>query len=111
MNVRGRIGKMRDRVLVQSPVHTVNDIGGRTTSWTTVGTYWAEVTDKTGSRSLDSNSYQFNHPVEIVFHFYDVPTIKSTWRLTIGTDVYTIVTIVKEESEGFIYIMADRRES
>jgi len=111
MKVRGRIGKMRDRVLVQSPVHTVNDIGGRTTAWTTVGTYWADVVDKTGSRSLDSNSYQFNHPVEFTFHFYDIPTINSTWRLTVDGEVYTIVTIVKEESEGYIYIMADRREN
>jgi len=47
----------------------------------------------------------------VVFHFYDIPTIKSTWRLLVGSDVYTIVTIVKEESEGFIYIMADRREN
>ena len=111
MKVRDSIGKMRDRVIVQSPVHTVNDIGGRTTAWTTVGTFWADMKDKTGSRSLDSNSYQFNKPTEFTFHFYDIPTINSTWRLTVGSDVYTIVTIVKEESEGYIYIMADRREN
>ena len=110
MKVRGRIGKMRDRVIVQSPTATVSAIGGRTTTWTTVGTYFAEVVDKAGNRSLDSGSYQFNHPIEVTFHFYDVPTIKNSWRLTIGSDIYTIVTIVKDEADGFIYIQADRRE-
>lgn len=110
MKVRGRIGKMRDRVLVESPTPTVTAIGGRTTVWATVGTYFAEVVDKAGIRSLDSGSYQFNQPIEVTFHFYDVPTITNGWRLTYNGKKYTIVTIVKDEPDGYIYIQADRRE-
>ncbi len=51
-----KAGDLRDRVTLQAGAHTDDGVGGRTESWTTVGTLYAQVLPTGGRERLEAGS-------------------------------------------------------
>jgi len=47
-----------ERIIIQSPTETGDAFGGRSVSWSNLGTYWAVVTPLSGSEIIAQNTTQ-----------------------------------------------------
>jgi len=107
------IGAMRDRITLEAPTQTSDDIGGQTATWSSKGTIFAYVnsTGKGGNdRSLSGGNIDYSTQVEITFALFDAVTIQRTWRVTWNGTIYTIKSLVKDDIDNLVYLICEKRE-
>lgn len=104
------IGAMRDRITLEKPTQTTDDIGGQTVQWTAEKTIFAYVNkgNMKGGRSMGSGRIEYDDRVEITFQLFDAPTIKSEWRVVYGSEVFIIETMVKDDIDNMVYLVCSR---
>lgn len=87
-----RAGRLRHRVVVESPTTAPDNYGGLVTSWSTVGTYWAAIEPITGKERFASGERIAEGDVRIVMRY--VGAITEAYRITHGGVVYDIKAVI-----------------
>ena len=100
------VGAMRERVVIQSQIHTVDDAGDGATSWETIATVWARVTPTSAKQVALAGRDDTTLKYAITIRYRaDVTTrTRIIWR-----DRILIVTGVTDVTEQrvFLEVMAE----
>jgi SPP1 family predicted phage head-tail adaptor len=86
-----KIGRMRQRVTLQSLTETPDSYGQRIQTWTTVGTYWAYLKAISGAEMVNGQQIKAN-----VTHFVQmryVGSVTPSMRILLGTRVINLVWV------------------
>lgn len=86
-----RAGKLRQRVILQSPSGSRDAVGERTTTWTDVATVWASVNPLTARELIAAGQMQseLSHRVRIR-HSSAVAAIDASWRVMFGSRILVV---------------------
>lgn len=85
---RARIGDLDQRLSLEAPVDTPDDIGGVTRAWTPVDAIWARVTPLAGGEQFagEREESQLTHRVLIRWR----PDVTGAMRLRQGSRIFII---------------------
>jgi SPP1 family predicted phage head-tail adaptor len=90
------IGRLNQRVELQSATTTCDAMGQPVQTWATVATVWAEVSPLTGREFDAASAANSEVELKVIIRYYSGLT--SHWRLLHGTKVYQILTILNLSS-------------
>jgi SPP1 family predicted phage head-tail adaptor len=90
---RTAIGKMNERVALQSRVEAADGVGGVTRTWADVATVWAEVTPRVGVENMENG--RINAAQTATFTIRTRDDVNETWRLMWRGDVWNIRRIMR----------------
>lgn len=91
-----RAGRLRHRVDLQEPVTVVDDYGGETDTWSTIGTFWAAVEPIRGKERFASGQRIHERDVRVVMRY--VGEITEAMRISFDGLVYDIKAVVLKDS-------------
>jgi SPP1 family predicted phage head-tail adaptor len=91
-----RIGKLTERVVIQSATETQSATGEVTQSWSTVATVWAQVSPLTGKEFFSSQHLEAE--VNAVIRIRYRTGITPKMRVTHGSDTYDIMAVLQPDS-------------
>tara|TARA_R100000027_G_C2216818_1_gene84803 strand:- start:121 stop:441 length:321 start_codon:yes stop_codon:yes gene_type:complete len=101
-----RIGRLRDRLILQGYGDVKDAIGGTNKAWFDVGTLWAEVRGVSGRAYLSASAEQAEVTAEILIRYRS--DVEAGMRLVRGTDVYTIVAPLPDAKRTELRCMCTR---
>jgi len=84
------IGRLRKRVTLQQPNQVSDGAGGFTTTWSTVGTFWAKLTPKSASESSRADTLHGVSTHTLTFRTSAASTITSVMRVVHSSIPYKI---------------------
>jgi SPP1 family predicted phage head-tail adaptor len=72
------LGKLRDRVTVTQPTTVADTLGGQSTTWATLGTFWAWWRGLTGREAMQGQAVQsvVSHKLVMRYRSDLVPTMR-----------------------------------
>lgn len=91
------IGKLRHRITLQTASQSQNDFGEWVTSYTNWATVWAAIEPNLGKRYMEAK--QANSEVQGVIRIRYKSGVLPTMRVTYGTQVFEIVSIVHPQEQ------------
>jgi SPP1 family predicted phage head-tail adaptor len=92
--VRMRAGKLRQRIILQSPTTTQNEFGDEIITYATAATVWAKVETTTGDEDVTAQRAEawLQHTVTI----RNYPGVLPTWRVVWGERTMEIAAIIPD---------------
>jgi len=91
-----RSGRLRDRLVLQSPSNTRDSYGASVPGWYTEGTVWGSIEVLSGREYFSQQSVQAEAEVRIVMRYNS--SIDETWRITNGGLYYAIVSVINNDT-------------
>lgn len=93
------IGKLDQRITIQSRVHTQDSTGAPSTQWIDVAPpFWANVIDITGKEFMAGNTVQNTVQTKITIRYPGANiVIKSSMRVLHGTDIFNIEAVLGKD--------------
>jgi SPP1 family predicted phage head-tail adaptor len=87
-----RIGDLKKRIELQSPVNTADGMGGITLSWTSEAYVWAAVWPVSANETIAAggNPMTISHRIRIRYR----SDITNAWRIVYAGTYYNIVSII-----------------
>ena len=95
-----RAGLLRDSIVVQQQTTTVDDVGQRADSWSTVATVWADVRHKTGLEAIKAGSDVSTVSVSIRIRYR--ADIAAGMRVSHRSAVYDIEAVLPDARREFV---------
>ena len=77
-----RVPDLRERVIIERPIETLDEMGGRARSWAAVATVWAKITGRSGEERFERGieAATVNHRV-VIRHRRDLDAgCRLIWR-------------------------------
>lgn len=99
-----RAGKMRHRIILQSPGGAIDEFGERTTTWTDVATVWASIEPLTVREQFLAEQAQSSTTHKVRFRYdSSLSTINASWRAKFGTRVFVIDGVMNKDERNKEY--------
>lgn len=98
------VGRMRYRIEIEDFVSTTDADGFVSEEWIPFTTVWADITPVSGKEYL--NSAQTLSEVTNKIYIRYISSIKTTMRIIFGDRIFNIQSILPDERNGMITIMA-----
>ena len=98
------VGRMRYRIEIENFVSTTDADGFVLETWNSFTTVWADITPVSGKEYL--NSAQTLSEVTSKIYIRYISSIKTTMRIMFGDRIFNIQSILPDERNGMITIMA-----
>jgi len=99
-----RSGRLRHRLVLQSPTSTRDSYGASVPGFETQATVWGGIEPLTGREYFSQNSVQSEAGVRIVLRPYT--GLDETWRIVNGGEVYSVVSVLDDdEIKNFTTLM------
>lgn len=89
-----RAGRLRHRIVLQSPTRTRDSTGGFTTTWTNEATVWAAIEPLSGREFFEIKQIQAETSVRVIIRHRD--GITTDWRISHGGKFYDITGVINE---------------
>jgi len=87
-----RLGQLRNRVRLESPVRTAGATGqSDVTGWTDQGTFWASVEETVGNDDTRHNQQVPEHTHEVLMR--GGPAILHDWRIVWNSRILNVVAV------------------
>ena len=101
------IGKLRHRLILQSPTETRGATGEVLVTYATDSTVWGSLRPMTGREMSASNQTveEINYQAEIRYH----STIKSEWRVSYRSQTYEVITVLNYDERNEYMILELKR--
>ncbi len=93
-------GSLDQRITIERPAVTTDELGQDARAWTAVATVWARVMETAGREFLKGD-YQAEEKTAFVIRWR---TIDSTYRVTWGGRTWRIVSVTGTFREGFSWL-------
>jgi SPP1 family predicted phage head-tail adaptor len=105
-----QIGKLDDRVTLQSESNTTNDFGEVIKSYVDVETVWADVISRKGDESFQAASMRSERVIKIKIRYRtDVVT---KWRIKWNDEFYNIIDVDRSlRRKGELWLMCENVEA
>ena len=91
-----RSGRLRHRLVLQSPSDTRDSYGASVPGWSTETTVWGAIEPLSGKEYFSQQAVQAEAQVRIVIRYNS--SIQETWRITNGGMYYAIVSIINNDT-------------
>ena len=98
------IGKMRYQVKLQSPANTTDAGGGRSQTFTTLATIWANIVPKSGTERYKHDQIQDQTTHDVFIRYRS--DIDPKYRILYGTRVFSIKSILNVEERDRFYLLS-----
>lgn len=91
-----KIGRLTQRVALQSPTSTPDAMNECVTTYATVATVWAEVSPLTGREFEAAQATNSEVELKVIIRYY--AGLTSRWRLVHGAKTYEILAVLNLNS-------------
>lgn len=98
-----RAGQLRHRIVIQRGSASQDTFGAETTTWSTLGTVWAEVYDLSGREYILSRQAQSEELVRITLRYRSDVTVAN--RVTWDGHVYDIKSVIQDPQKRMLQLM------
>ena len=97
MSKEKRIGKLRRRLQLESPVEAADEIGGFSRTWTNVASVWGEIETLSGEDTFEASQgqIQLTHRVTVRWR----PDITGAMRLRDGARAFEIIAALDGDAQ------------
>ena len=93
-----RTGRMTEQIAIQSRTATGDGQGGYTSVWATIATEWAQVTEISYDRIMDTGGVKFNKVCEFQLRKRgDTYALTGAHRIYWGSEAYTIYSTIEND--------------
>jgi head-tail adaptor len=101
-----KTGDLRNYVTIQVGTRTSDGQGGWTVAWTDTYYEWMKATPMSMSKILDQGGLKYHKAVEFIGRVNNAYTLTSEHRIKWNTEVYTIHSVVPDETNEYNRILA-----
>ena len=101
------IGKLRHRLILQSPTQTQGATGEVTVTYATDSTVWGSLRPLTGKESVAANQIGEEITYRAIIRYYS--SIASEWRISNDSKTYEIVSIMNYDEKDEYQILDLKR--
>lgn len=102
--------RLNERITIQQPSITQDDIGGQQVSWETVDTVWAMVKERDGNENFVNQRRESRQKIEVTIRYRTDLTAQH--RLLRGVAVLDILSIRQADKyQAYTHIVAEKRNS
>lgn len=98
-------GKLRKRMIIQTPTGAVDAFGEQTSTWITITTVWAEFLSSRGDEGEQSGRMEASISHQVRIRYQSALTLTTGMRLVNGSRYFDIVSIVDVEERGREWIL------
>ena len=100
------VGKMRERIVIQSQGRTTDLGGGAAVAWSTVATTWARIVPSSGSESFSGMQVTNTNTFEITMRYRT--NITTTNRILWGSRTFNIRSVINNnERDKYLTVVAE----
>lgn len=97
-------GRLRHRIVIQSPTETINSYGEREQTWATFATVWASIEPMRGRELLEAQ--QINAELSVKIRIRYLASVKPKYRISWDSRTFEINSIANiEERDREIELM------
>lgn len=100
------IGRMKEYVTVQSKSTTSDGQGGKTVSWATLASEWAEATQLSYSRALSAAGVKFTVAVQFKMRYDSANVLSGDHQIVWDGNTYIVHSVV--ENNDLLTVLAYR---
>lgn len=96
-------GRLRHRLVIQTPTETTDSMGGQTIAWNTLATVWATIAPLRGAEYMEAQAVEAAVSTRITIRYRaDVtPRMRATW----DGHTYEILDVVHDERRTMTEMM------
>lgn len=98
------VGRMRYRIEIENLVESTDSDGFITEEWNNFATVWADITSLSGKEYIESAQTLSEVTSKIYIRF--IQGLKTTMRIKYKDRIFNIQSILQDEKQGIITIMA-----
>lgn len=95
-------GKLRHRVVLQSPQTARDADGGVAIQWQDEATVWAAIEPLSAREFIAGNAMASNVDTRITIRHY--PGVQPDWRVVQGSTLYNVRGVLPDKSSGIEYL-------
>ena len=93
-----RVGKLRHRIIIETPTTTITDCGDTSITWTTYATRWAAIEPQRASEVVDADQRKAKGYYLITIRY--TSGVDQTMRLKFGSRYFYITSVVNTEERN-----------
>ena len=103
-----RAGKLRNKIIIESKVDTVNSVGDAIPAWSTFATVWAEIVTQSGREF--QNAQQIHSTLNLMLKIRYIDGVLPQMRINNGGRYYNILSSVDPDGRRvMLTVMCDEQ--